>query len=795
MGLRDLFKRVLRSGKEEDLRSEPVEAMEDYESGRSRNSELTPEGHESEEKFHEEELQSMETLLDDTWIYKKGVAEPHHSEVPRTALPEQKPDMGEAVSDIDETFGLPAAVGEILAPGERAERLVPPHDHEVEKDFYEEEQRWFETLHDEAWIYEEIDTPTGRSIPDPRKPPPSSGKVSGLALGEPPSRSDRGGLGRRRQRLSLKTSRARSSPHRSARIGHKVFLSNKDAETGHCLPPRTTQDPSGDTGDATLPVEEVDAQIKQDTSSSVGEAGFITTESALITLRTDSDSQPAHQDASTSVMRDENAAEASCSDEASAAAWGQAHLPVPSDENPEPSMTSDLEEGEGGLVVSENKRNASLGPVTAEQFSVATQFLSETGRIQKSNLQQEDAEEEYGQEPPDYLYDNQDDYGLTALFDDEVYGHELLGDFALGAESLEELEGFTEDEGHEFDDDLTDQELLDEILPNEGEDQGKTERISQYLRACQRAAEFIRKNHWDDGYLHALAEVLNTRGYGAILTYLQRHADDGMVPEEFQLAIQLKAFWSQNRMLWIAFYRNGDSDSTYRVLSWAQCLRIIGMLGTSMGGIPQIEEVEKFIEDLFDEWYGDDGLRKYFKSFSKYLNYVTYRADSEIPVYMQLKWEPDGLEHEDMPSWAPMDPMHENLRRQLMCFGIASIMDYPQEAKTWFDLRYRDPNFNPEIKSKSADEKRKNRKASNKKSSKEKAKSPSRSSERLNREKSDAEESLCLEPSNAGALSRSAEEVVSSLQELFLKGYSKEEAAQILGLNQIEISNYLLVMK
>ncbi|WP_322529213.1 hypothetical protein R5R73_06585 [Salinicola sp. LHM] len=255
MGLRDLFKRVLRSGKEEDLRSEPVEAMEDYASGRSRNSELTSEGHESEEKFHEEELQSMETLSDDTWIYEEGVAEPHHSEVPRSAFPEQKPDMGEALSATDEPFGMSATAGETLTPGEHAERSLSPHDHEAEKDFYEEEQRRFETLHDEVWLYEEIDAPTDRSIPDSREPPPSSDKVSGLALGEPPSQSDRGGLGRRRQRLSLKTSRARSSPHGSAHIGHKVFLSNKDAETGHCLPPRTTQDPCGTTGDATLPVD------------------------------------------------------------------------------------------------------------------------------------------------------------------------------------------------------------------------------------------------------------------------------------------------------------------------------------------------------------------------------------------------------------------------------------------------------------------------------------------------------------------------------------------------------------
>jgi len=792
MGLREFLKRVLRSGKESDLRSEPAEAAEDYASGSG--PDLSSESHESEETFHDEELQSMETLLDDTWIYEEDVAEPQHSEKPSSSFLVKKPDMGEALSDIDESLGMPETVGKAMAAGEHAERSLSAHDHEAEKGFHEEEQNCFESLHDEVWVYDAIGTPTDRSTPDPREPPPTSGKASGLALGEPPSQPDREGFGRRRQRLSLKTSRARSSPCSSERIGHKIFLSNKDAVTDQCLPPRTTQDPYGDTGNETLPVEKGVTQVAQDNTTSMGESGLATTDSAVITSRPASDSKPIHQDASTGAMGEENTKEASYPDEASAAVRNQVRLPVRSEEDPKFSMTRDLEEGEDGLVVPESILNASFGPVKVEQSSVATRTLSETSPFQQRILQQDDAEED-GQEPSDYLYGDQDDYGLTAFFADEVYDHEPLENFALGAESLEEYEGFIEGENDEFDDDLTDQDLLDEVLPAEGLDQDENEHISQYLRACQRAAEFIRKNHWDDSYLHVLAEVLNTRGYGAILTHLQRHADDGMVPEEFQLAIQLKAFWSQNRMLWIAFYRNGGSDSTYRVLSWAQCLRIIGMLGTSMGGIPQIEEVEKFIEDLFDEWYEDDGLRRYFKSFSKYLNYVTHRADPEIPVHMQLKWEPDGLEHEDVPGWVPMDPMFDNLRRQLTYFGITSIMECPQETKTRFDMRYRDPNFNPEMKSKSADKKRNNGKVINKESSREITKDPERPSGMLDIEKSDAQESLCLEPRNSGAFPRSAEEIKSSLQELFIKGYSKEEAARKLGLNQIEISNYLLVMK
>ncbi len=784
---------MLITGKKTSLQSQPIDTTINYAFTREPSSELTSENFEREEKFHEEELQSMETLSDDTWIYEEVIGKPLHEGVLRSTISKKESDRGGRGEDTDKLLGESITDSDTLVREVRTERSLPTHDREAEKSFYEEEYSLSKSLANTVYLYDAISLPADRLNADSKELLLTSVKVSESENSGPSSQSDKADRQRKRQRLALKTSRVIPLLQGGAKIGNKIFFSNKDAETGQCFPPRTTHDLHGITDDLTLPVEDENGYIKQDINALVYKPSLITTDSSLIAICTNSKSQPAKKDVSTPDTRYVNVMGSSCTDEASTTLRSKVRLPVPYQEGTELSMKRDLEGSRGGLKASDKGLIASLEHAATEQ-TADNRALSKA-KFRQPNLQQEGSEGKNSQEISAFPYGDEIDYSLTAFFDEDVYSHDSLEEFELGLEPLEEFEDFTPAKDRAFGGDLSDIELLDEELPEEEASQGETERIGQYLRACQRAVEFIKKNDWDYSYLHVLAEVLNTRGYGAILIHLQQHADDGMEPEEFQLAIQLKAFWSQNRMLWIAFHRNGNSDSTYRVLSWAQCLRIIEMLGTSMGGIPQIEEIERFIESLFDEWYENDGLRQYFKSFSKYLSYVVYRADPEIPVHIQLKWESDDLEHEDELGWVTTDPMGEKFRKQLTSFGIVSIMDHPEEAKTWFDLRYRDPSFNPEVQTKSTDNKSKNVKECSEEISEMKTEVSSSSLESLDTEKSEAEGSFFLGAGSAAVLPRSAEEVLSSLQELFLKGYSKDEAAQALGLNQIEISNYLLVRK
>ncbi|MCK2183594.1 hypothetical protein [Halomonas getboli] len=165
--------------------------------------------------------------------------------------------------------------------------------------------------------------------------------------------------------------------------------------------------------------------------------------------------------------------------------------------------------------------------------------------------------------------------------------------------------------------------------------------ISPYLRACQQSLAFIRRNGWSDSYLHPLAEVLDTRGYGTILSHFQAYADrGGMTPDEFLLASQLREFWSNNHSLWVTFTSSGKmSRFTQRVISWAQCLRIISLFSQSSESSPLFEEIEAYLLDLFDVWYSSDTLRTAYGSYSAFLNASILSSDPEVEASMQLTWE------------------------------------------------------------------------------------------------------------------------------------------------------------
>ncbi|WP_209691354.1 hypothetical protein, partial [Enterococcus faecalis] len=66
---------------------------------------------------------------------------------------------------------------------------------------------------------------------------------------------------------------------------------------------------------------------------------------------------------------------------------------------------------------------------------------------------------------------------------------------------------------------------------------------------------------------------------------------------------------------WIAFDKTGSSRLSYYVLSWPTALLIV----RSFESLPQVEEIEVFLENLFASWYENSTLRRAFKAFARYL--------------------------------------------------------------------------------------------------------------------------------------------------------------------------------
>lgn len=218
-----------------------------------------------------------------------------------------------------------------------------------------------------------------------------------------------------------------------------------------------------------------------------------------------------------------------------------------------------------------------------------------------------------------------------ADFDDG--DHELLTIVeSVSVAALEELqladEGFRDIEddyaAYAFDpDELYDQ--LDEI-PEENDLLSK--KLSREDRATQKAAELIGKMNWPISTLPLIQQIFFMSGWGQTRMALEREMEKGMTPGELILATHLKIIWIENDYYWIAFDKNGSSKLSQYVLSWPSALLVV----RSFDSLPQIEELERFIEVLFEYWYEKPTLKKAFRSFNRFLWYRMANLQGCLPA-------------------------------------------------------------------------------------------------------------------------------------------------------------------
>src|SRR5690606_31088728 len=142
-----------------------------------------------------------------------------------------------------------------------------------------------------------------------------------------------------------------------------------------------------------------------------------------------------------------------------------------------------------------------------------------------------------------------------------------------------------------------------------------SDRLSREDRALQKAAELILKADWPLSTLPLVQQIFVASGWGATRIALEREIEKGLIPEELILASHIKIIWAENDVYWIAFDKNGGSRPSHYVLSWPTALLVV----RSFESLPQIEELELFLDELFETWYGSGYLRRVFRAFSRYL--------------------------------------------------------------------------------------------------------------------------------------------------------------------------------
>ncbi len=169
----------------------------------------------------------------------------------------------------------------------------------------------------------------------------------------------------------------------------------------------------------------------------------------------------------------------------------------------------------------------------------------------------------------------------------------------------------------EFDEFPTRLELADEVRV-EG-------RVSGRERAEQVALDLGLRYGWDNHGIQLLTDLFDVRFWGATRRAVERLLSCRMTPDELEVAIQLREFWSDRsefsidlgRVSWWAARGSSATASKHGVLSWPVALRLVRMATA----LPDVAEIERLLDELFNEWYCSDRLRFAFCSFNYFMLY------------------------------------------------------------------------------------------------------------------------------------------------------------------------------
>jgi hypothetical protein len=140
-------------------------------------------------------------------------------------------------------------------------------------------------------------------------------------------------------------------------------------------------------------------------------------------------------------------------------------------------------------------------------------------------------------------------------------------------------------------------------------------KLTREERARQVAADLIARTNWDQSALGLLTHIFVMSGWSATRVAIEREILEGLIREELVLAAHLKAVWAENDYYWIAISLAGNTRLSNSILSWPTALKVV----RSFGAIPQVEELEAFVEQLYEHWMETPYLRRAFRSFARFL--------------------------------------------------------------------------------------------------------------------------------------------------------------------------------
>lgn len=269
-------------------------------------------------------------------------------------------------------------------------------------------------------------------------------------------------------------------------------------------------------------------------------------------------------------------------------------------------------------------------------------------------------------EPDDYIPGNDD-----LLIEQVEINADLAFEPVINAEEIED-----EYAAYAFDPD----ELYDTVDTFESDSELSDGRVSREDRALQKAVELIGKAGWSLTVLPLVQQIFVMSGWGATRLALEREIEKGMTPEELILAAHVKVIWAENDYYWIAYDRSGSSNLSQYVLSWPTALLLV----RAFESLPQLEELEQFIESLYEYWYERLHLRRAFRSFNRFIWFRMSNLHGCLPASQPFSFgSPHEMPVEEYSDLGVNDPLEIERTAQLRAFGVFQTK-HPQEPGCYF---------------------------------------------------------------------------------------------------------------
>lgn len=267
------------------------------------------------------------------------------------------------------------------------------------------------------------------------------------------------------------------------------------------------------------------------------------------------------------------------------------------------------------------------------------------------------------------------------------FDHDLqdLSIYELGAEQVDSNQSDVDD-FRDLDDDYAAYAFdPDEIFDGEEASTPEPEdwlsgKISREDRALQKAAELIGKANWPLSTLPLIQQIFVMSGWGQTRLALEREIEKGLTPDELILAAHIKVIWSENDIYWISFDKTGSSSLSHYVLSWPSALLVV----RSFESLPQVEEIEIFLESLFTSWYENTTLRRAFKAFARYLWFRFANLEGCLPANQPFDFcDPHELPAEEYSDLGLCDTLEYEKTEILRVYGVFQTK-HPQEPGCYF---------------------------------------------------------------------------------------------------------------